>query len=44
MVQCWRDVPCVRAHYMTFERCAAMKEDSDFPAVDPLLKARPRCG
>lgn len=40
-VQCWRETPCVQSHYMTFERCAAMKEEDDFPARDPLLFSSP---
>ena len=40
-VQCWRTTPCVQSHYMTMEKCAALKEDSDFPATDPLLPAAP---
>ena len=40
-VQCWRATPCVQSHYMTMERCAAMKDDADFPATDPLLPSRP---
>ena len=39
-VQCWRATPCVQSHYMTMERCAAMKDDADFPATDPLLPSR----
>jgi hypothetical protein len=37
LVQCWRDTPCVQSHYMTFEKCAQMVEEADFPATDPLL-------
>jgi len=40
-VQCWRAVPCVQSHYMTMERCAAMKDDADYPALDPFLRDRP---
>jgi len=40
-VQCWRTTPCVQSHYMTMERCAAMVEDADFPAIDPLIPTRP---